>query len=282
MTSIEIRKTSRGSGVELIVDVPAAALPVVGDSARLQQMFVNLLLNAAKYTHEDGKVWFSAREQGNEIVVSVKDTGMGIQPDMLEKVFEMFVQANETLARADGGVGVGLTMVRTIAELHGGTVEARSEGPGKGSEFVVTLPRDYSRAEAVESAASLQPITPQTVLIIEDNADSRRMLQTMLKLDGYEVHTAEDGEKGLHEIFRTKPRFAIVDIGLPGLDGYQVARKVRESLSPDEVFLIALTGYGRPKDRQAVKEAGFDEHLIKPLKPEDLERVLRRSVDGSR
>jgi two-component system CheB/CheR fusion protein len=200
---------------------------------------------------------------------------------MLEKVFEMFVQANETLDRASGGMGVGLTLVRTIAELHGGRAQAVSDGPGKGSEFVVVLPRGRE-APSSESSDPLAPIAPTKVLIIEDIADSRRMLETMLKLDGYEVHVAEDGDQGLAAILQLRPRFAIVDIGLPGLDGYQVAKKVRETLGPDEVILIALTGYGRPKDREAVKDAGFDEHLIKPLKPDELARALRRRVDGSR
>ena len=271
-----VRSTYENAEVELLVAPGDDFIPVSGDAPRLQQMLMNLLMNAAKYTPAGGKVWLSLTSQGEEIVLSVKDTGMGIRPEMLEKVFEMFVQANETLDRAHGGVGVGLTLVRTIAELHGGSVNATSNGPGKGSEFVVRLPRGHE-APRIEEPIPLEANVPTKVLIIEDNADSRRMLEAMLKLDGYEVYVAEDGDQGLATLFRLRPRFAVVDIGLPGLDGYQVAKKVRETIGPEEVSLIALTGYGRPKDRQAVKEAGFDEHLIKPLKPEELARVLRKA-----
>ncbi len=269
------RSAFEAAEVELVVAEMPEFMPVSGDPPRLQQMLVNLLVNAAKYTPAQGKVWLSLTAQEGEIVLSVHDTGMGIRPEMLEKVFEMFVQANETLDRAHGGMGVGLTLVRTIAELHGGSVKVASDGPGKGSEFVVRLPRGIE-APIVATPAPVETVAPTKVLIIEDNADSRRMLEAMLKLDGYEVYVAEDGNQGLATLFRLRPRFAVVDIGLPGLDGYQVAKKVREKFGPDEVSLIALTGYSRPKDREAVKEAGFDEHLVKPLNPDELAKVLRK------
>ncbi len=241
-------------------------------------MLVNLLTNAAKYTPAGGNVDFSLSSENGEIVVTVKDTGVGIRPDMLEKIFELFVQSDETIHRAEGGMGVGLTLVRTIAEMHGGSVKACSGGTHKGSEFVVRLPRT-TETPASSGSVPQSPSEPATVLIVEDNADSRRMLEAMLKLDGYTVHSAADGNEGLRKILAIRPRYAIIDIGLPGLDGYQVARRVRDVLTKDEVLLIALTGYGRPEDRCAVQEAGFDEYLVKPLKPNELSRVLGNTAE---
>jgi CheY-like chemotaxis protein len=267
--------------VTLDADPGSDPMTVLGDAARLQQMLVNLLMNAAKYTPAGGHVRLTLERDADDIFVRVKDTGVGLRPEMLEKVFDLFVQAHETLDRAEGGMGVGLTLVRTIAELHGGSVRAFSEGAGKGSEFTVRLPRAKGMAgqgrsdlagPAVPAPHASRPAP--LVVIIEDNADSRRMLEAMLKLDGYRVRTAADGKEGLQAILELRPRFAIIDIGLPGLNGYQVARHVRKNLSKEEVILIALTGYGRPEDRRAVLEAGFDEHLVKPLNPKELVRVL--------
>lgn len=268
-----VKKTYQTAGVTLEVGPIPEIIPILGDAARMQQMFVNLLMNAAKYTPAGGNVRLTLESLGDQIVIRVKDSGVGIRPEMLEKVFDLFVQAHETLDRSGGGMGVGLTLVRTIAQMHGGTVKVYSEGQGKGSEFIVHLPRSSKMPTNVPPPPQ-KPIEPTSVLIIEDNADSRRMLEAMLKLDGYTVQSAADGLEGLEAILATRPRFAIVDIGLPGLDGYQVARKVREVLTNNDVFLIALTGYGRPEDHRAVLDAGFDEHLVKPLKPHELTRVL--------
>ncbi|MBI2803805.1 MAG: PAS domain-containing protein [Planctomycetes bacterium] len=273
-----VKTTFDSAGVVLHCDVGSEAAAVLGDAARLQQMMVNLLMNAAKYTPAGGVVQFSLEPDDTQLIVRVKDTGVGIRPDMLEKIFDVFVQANETLDRSDGGIGVGLTLVRTIAEMHHGSVKAFSDGVGKGSEFVVRLPRS-TESPVPPAPHSEFPKNPARVLIIEDNADSRRMLEAMLKLDGYTVDTAADGATGLDAILRLRPQFAIIDIGLPGMDGYQVARQVRASMSKDDVFLIALTGYGRPDDRRAVKEAGFDQHLVKPLKPHELTRVLQGAAE---
>ncbi len=265
----------QAAGVQLTVDPGNEVLPVLGDAARLQQMLINLLTNATKYTPSGGRISLRLEPEGDEIAIRIKDTGVGIRPEMLEKVFDLFVQANETLDRADGGMGVGLTLVRTIAEMHGGSVKAFSEGAGKGSEFTVRLPRS-NEAPGSPQSRSLAATENATILIIEDNPDSRRMLEAMLKLDGYTVSSAADGKVGLEAIRKLRPDVAIIDIGLPGLDGYQIARQIRSADSYNDVFLIALTGYGRPEDRRAVQEAGFDEHLVKPLKPEDLSRVLRK------
>lgn len=251
-------------------------LYVDGDAARLQQMLANLLTNAVKYTPAGGRVQIALENSGDMIIIRIRDTGVGIRAEMLEKVFDLFVQANETLDRAEGGMGVGLTLVRTIAEMHGGSVKVFSEGVGQGSEFVVQLPRSAAEPAAVPPDQAMDS-TPDSVLIVEDNADNRRMLEAMLKLDGYTVYTAADGNEGWRSILERRPQFAIIDIGLPGLNGYEVARHVRESSAGDDVFLIALTGYGRPEDRRAAMEAGFDEHLVKPLNSQDLVRVLQRA-----
>jgi two-component system CheB/CheR fusion protein len=251
---------------------------VIGDPARLQQMVVNLLMNAVKYTPAGGQIRLELRRQDGAAVLRVKDTGIGIRPEILAKVFDLFVQADDSLDRSSGGLGVGLTLVRAIAELHGGTVQAHSDGQGSGSEFTVRLPLGAAAAQPTEMPAS-EPAAPAngTVLLVEDNDDSRRTLGSLLKLDGYEVLAACDGQEGLEAIFAHRPAVAIVDIGLPVLDGYEVARRVRSQLSRRDVFLVALTGYGRPEDRRAVFEAGFDEHLVKPLKRMDLERVLEKA-----
>lgn len=273
-----VKPAYESAQVALHLDNLADALPVLGDTARLQQMFVNLLMNAAKYTPSGGNVRLSVEKVDEQIILRVKDSGVGIRPEMLEKVFDLFVQANETLDRAEGGMGVGLTLVRTIAEMHGGSVKAFSDGQNKGSEFVVRLPLSAERP-STETSSPPRGAAPATVVIVEDNADSRRMLEAMLKLDGYTVQTAAEGNEGLEAILKLRPQFAIIDIGLPGMDGYQVARRTRELLAKDETLLIALTGYGRPEDRRAVLEAGFDEHLVKPLKPNELSRVLGNKTE---
>ncbi|MBY0527009.1 MAG: PAS domain-containing protein [Gemmataceae bacterium] len=265
---------------QLVLEVQPSSEPLVvnGDPARLQQMLVNLLTNSAKYTPAGGRVHLDLARSGREGVIRVRDTGAGIREDMLEKVFDLFVQADETLDRSKSGLGVGLTMVRSIAELHGGRVRAFSRGQGLGSEFVVWLPLAETPARP-EPVAPAAPIPPVKVLIIEDNEDSRKMLESILRLDGHQVLTASDGQQGVELILRERPELAIVDIGLPRLNGYDVAKQVRSQLGPN-VRLVALTGYGRPEDRRAVLEAGYDEHLVKPLKRGDLETVLRHAAGG--
>ncbi len=252
--------------------------PVVdGDPTRLQQLVVNLLMNAIKYTPPGGQVTLALERDAGRAVLRVKDTGVGIRPEMLPQVFDLFVQADDTLDRSAGGLGVGLTLVRAIAQLHGGTVQAESDGPGRGSQFTVRLPLcEAAPAEAASAPAAAWGPEPAVVLI-EDNDDSRRMFESLLRLDGYRVVAAQDGQEGLQAILGQRPTLALVDIGLPGMSGYEVARQVRSRLGRDGVYLVALTGYGRPTDRQAVLEAGFNEHLVKPLKRADLERVLAQA-----
>lgn len=256
------------------LDLTHEPLHVVGDPTRLQQIQVNLLNNASKYTPAGESVCMSVCREADEAVLRVRDTGTGISPEMLDRVFDMFVQSDETLDRSQGGMGVGLTLVKSLVEIHGGTVNANSEGVGRGSEFVVRLPLVESTTEVDEAAPDAAPEeTGRKVLIVEDNADAREMLQMLLELDGYIVVTEEDGLAGSRTAERERPDVAVVDIGLPKLNGYEVARRVRESVG-EGIYLVALTGYGQPADRQLALDAGFNEHLVKPLQPDQLKRVL--------
>jgi two-component system CheB/CheR fusion protein len=270
-----VRPTLDARRQTLIVKIEPSPLVVMGDAARLQQIQVNLLHNSIKYTPPEGTIWLNIYRQDGEIVVRVRDTGEGIPPHMLESIFDLFVQNHKTLDRSDGGMGVGLTLVRTLVAMHGGTVTARSEGAGRGSEFVVRLPLAIAQEPATTPQRPSKPRAGRRVLIVEDNADSREMLAQILRLDGCHVTVAADGNQGLEAIRRERFDLAMVDIGLPGIDGYEVARQARTGAKGDGTYFVALTGYGRPEDRLAVLQAGFDEHLIKPVKPSDLDRVLR-------
>ncbi len=261
----------------LHVDIDPRPMIVHGDQTRLQQIQVNLLTNAIKYTPAGGEIWLTAHPENGEVVLRVRDTGEGIPAEMLQSVFDLFVQAGSTLDRSDGGMGVGLTLVRQLVELHHGTVEAHSDGSGKGTEIVVRLPA-CAKPEPPETILDQEPPADYhgRILIVEDNADSRDMLSTLLEIYGYQVAAAEDGKKGLEMLQTDKFDLALVDIGLPGIDGYEVARTIRRDPQHMGIRLVALTGYGAAADRAAVKEAGFDDHLVKPLQREDLDKVLPR------
>jgi len=247
---------------------------VEGDPTRLLQIVENLLTNASKYTPSEGAVFLELKKEVDDCELCVGDNGRGIDPDMLDEIFDMFFQSNNALDRGDGGMGVGLTLVRALVEMHDGTVTAHSDGLGHGSQFVIRLPLT-SKLPAKSTEQPLVTAGVATrVLLVEDNPDSRDMLEAILKLDGFQVEVAEDGQQGLDAILAQRPDVALIDIGLPKLDGYEVARRVRKQLSRSEVHLVALTGYGQAKDREAVFQAGFDEHLVKPVNPEDLARVL--------
>lgn len=258
----------------LSVQVTDRPLFVEGDPSRLQQIQVNLLNNAAKYTPPGEQVWLTLENDQGQAVIRVRDNGVGIEPQMLEGVFDLFVQGHDSLDRSCGGMGVGLTLVRSIVELHGGQVRAYSAGPGSGSEFVVRLPLTSAPPPV---ATNSQPSTPPrklTVLIVEDNRDSREMLRAMLELDGHQVLTAADGREGLSVLEQQLPDLAIIDIGLPLLNGYDLARQARANDRLDSVLIVALTGYGQRVDQEQALRAGFDEHLTKPLQPADLARIL--------
>lgn len=243
------------AGLDFEVIIDARDLYLDADPARLQQIIANLLSNAAKYTPRGGKVVLSVTCEDDFAGLRVRDTGTGLPKNMLDSVFDLFVQASQTLDRSAGGIGVGLTLVRSLVTMHGGTAQAYSEGEGKGCEFVVRLPRATSEI-AEESAESESALGPRSrlkpgakIVIVEDNADSREMLCEILETAGYECIAAADGSAGLAVIDEVRPGVAIVDIGLPQMDGYEVARRVRRSSKHSEMWLIALTGYGQMADR---------------------------------
>ena len=278
----EVRPLVTDRRHQLSVQVAEQPLYVAGDATRLLQILGNLLTNAAKYTPPGGQISLRVQPDGDAVEIRVRDTGEGIPQDMLEAVFDLFVQSHASLERSEGGMGVGLTLVRNLVELHGGSVRACSDGPGRGSEFVVRLPlsdeRPPSAAGPDASPADVAVTDPARlrVLLVEDNADSREMLKSWLELDGYRVESADSGASGLEKLLSDPPDVALVDIGLPEIDGYEVARRVRASVAARQVRLVAVTGYGRSEDHRAILEAGFDEHLVKPVDPRNLAQALNK------
>jgi two-component system CheB/CheR fusion protein len=267
------------AGLELSTMGDAGRLAVYADPGRFEQILTNLLGNAAKYTPRGGKVCVAVSAEQGDAVIRVRDTGVGIPRDMLDSVFELFVQAGRTLDRAAGGIGVGLTLVRSLVTMHGGTVRAYSDGEGAGSEIVVRLPTVGPEVGA-EADVTAEPrvrrhLQPGAkIVVVEDNEDSREMMCEVLAIAGYECHTAGSGPDGLSLIEQVSPSVAIVDIGLPGMDGYEVARRLRKNPSHAGVWLIALTGYGQTADRAASRDAGFDDHLVKPVQVDDVHKRL--------
>jgi signal transduction histidine kinase/DNA-binding response OmpR family regulator len=253
---------------ELSVSLPTEPLRVKGDAARLAQVVANLLNNAAKYTEEGGQIWLNVESENGEVIVRVRDTGVGIAPEMLSRIFEPFAQADRSIDRSQGGLGIGLTLARRLIELHGGRISVQSDGPGKGSEFVVRLPAlpnlEEVRMSNGRHSGSLQPTRMRT-LIIDDNVDGADSLALLLGTLGLDVRTAYDGPSGLIAASEFQPEVVLLDIGLPHMDGYEVARRLRGELSLKESLLIALSGYGQAEDRQRSKDAGFNHHLLKPV-----------------
>jgi two-component system, chemotaxis family, CheB/CheR fusion protein len=272
-----VKPRLESGNLEFTFRVSNEPLYVNGDPARLQQILTNLLDNAVKYTPPGGHIWLSVQPEDGQVVIRVKDTGIGIEPSLLNAVFELFVQTERTLDRASGGMGVGLTLVRAIAQLHDGHVEAHSGGIGMGSELVVRLPRvarpSWSASTDGEQSASFVG-DGKLVVIVEDDADNREMLMALLKLHGYQVQGAGSGQEGVELIERLRPLAALVDIGLPGMNGYEVAEHVRRNLVDDHTYLVALTGYGQPGDVQQALDRGFDRHIVKPLTVDKLMEVL--------
>ena len=258
-------------------DVSAHVSPiwVDADETRLQQVVSNLLGNALKYTPASGGVAVRVAADGDSALLEVADTGIGIPPELLERLFDPFVQGERALDRAQGGLGLGLTLVKALVELHGGTVQARSPGRGQGSALTVRLRR--IAAPAVPGAPAL-PGGPAPrrcrVLVVEDHDDAREMLRVLLTLAGHEVDEAADGPTGLDLALTVRPDVALIDVGLPGLDGYEVARRIRRGAGGTSILLVAVTGYGQAEDRQRALDAGFDAHLTKPISPEQLVSVM--------
>jgi signal transduction histidine kinase/CheY-like chemotaxis protein len=256
---------------------------ISGDPVRLEQIVANVLSNAIKYTSSGGRIDVTVGSEGTEAVLRVRDTGKGIPEEILPHVFDLFTQGEVSIDRGEGGMGIGLTLVKRLADLHGGTVRASSDGPGRGSEFVVALPLTATQPEmAAEPEAHPQSDHPRDIVVVEDNQDIRELLRFKLQHLGHEVEVAEDGQSGLDVILEKRPHVALVDIGLPGVNGYELARQVREKLG-SSIYLIALTGYGQAEDKKKALDAGFDIHLTKPADFVDLQKVIGRSpIDGGR
>jgi CheY-like chemotaxis protein/anti-sigma regulatory factor (Ser/Thr protein kinase) len=268
---------------QLALSIPPEPLTLEGDHVRLAQVFANLLNNAAKYTEPGGQIWLSVRRAGDQVVISVRDTGVGIAPHMLSHVFEMFTQIDRDAGRAQGGLGIGLTLVKNLVELHGGTVQAFSDGAGCGSEFVVRLPLLVRRVQPNLRGPERRPagvLPPRRVLVVDDNRDAAQSLAMLLSLLGAEVHVAFNGPEALDALAGYKPDVVLLDIGMPGMDGHEVARRIRQHPEYRDVTLIALTGWGQEEDRRRSRSAGFDHHLIKPADINALQTLLL-SLNGS-
>lgn len=261
---------------DLRADLPDELVLVDGDTTRLVQIATNLIHNALKYTEQGGRIDVSVRSDASDAVLSVRDTGIGIGPEMLPRVFEMFVQEDEAGKRAPGGLGIGLALVRQLVELHGGTVRAMSAGPGQGSEFVVRLPLASSASEAAAPRVSHSANRRRRVLIVDDEPDSADSMAVLLSLEGYDVKTAHSGSTALTLLPSFAPEAVLLDIGLPDVSGYDVATEIRRARPDDEILLIATSGYGSQEDLERSKHVGFDHHLVKPVDPDVLLDLLRR------
>ena len=283
------RQTFEQRGQELVVDLPGEPLWVDVDPTRLAQAVSNLLQNAASFTPHGGRITVSARENAGEVVLRVRDTGAGMTPEVLATVFEPFVQGPPPAGGRPGGLGLGLTLVRRLVELHGGTAAGVSEGPGTGSEFIIRLPTARLALQSGESrdggSEAPAPMRPEEggrrVLVVDDNADAREALRFLLEDEGHEVRTAADGPEALAVAASFVPDVVLLDIGLPGMDGYEVARRLRDLPQCRSVFIAAVSGYGQPEDRIRSQEAGFDEHLLKPVSAGPLLALLEHR-HGSR
>jgi signal transduction histidine kinase len=258
-------------GHHLALSLPHESLLVHADLVRLTQVIGNLLTNSAKYTEPNGHIWVAANREGDEVLLRVRDDGIGIAPDMLPHVFELFAQADHTSTKAQGGLGIGLTLAKNLAQMHGGAIEARSAGLGKGSEFIVRLPVMFQECKAVaEESGEQHPqehvsSCSQRLLVVDDNQDAATSLAMLLRLEGHEVRVAHDGPTALALAKSYLPSVILLDIGMPGMDGYEVARRLRALPGLKDVVLAALTGWGQQEDRRRTAEAGFDHHFVKPL-----------------
>lgn len=252
------------------------ALFVEGDARRLEQIVTHLLTNAVRYTPSGGRIELSLGAEDGEAVIRVRDTGIGLSPELLRNLFDQFAEVGDLPDdRPEGGLRMGLTLVRHLVKMHGGRASASSAGPNQGSELVVRLPLRAAPIEPATAPTATPRVrsAPRRILLIEDNPDSRETLQLMLQLWGYQVETAENGTQGVQKALARHPQVALVDIGLPGMDGYQVARELRAALGAG-IFLVAMTGFGQPHDRRRALESGFDTHLVKPVDPDVLQELL--------
>ena len=284
---------------QLTLELPDSSVKVFGDATRLSQVIANVLGNAAKYTDEGGQISLTAKVRGTDVEIRIRDNGIGIRQELLPHVFELFTQLDRTDGRTQGGLGIGLALVQRLVQMHGGEVSAASEGPGKGSEFVIRLPLLRREAEPVEAqpertaeamapsgsemASAVAPLVTASaarlarrILIADDNNDALESLATLLQLSGHEVYTATNGGTALQSAERHQPEVVLLDIGMPLLDGYEVAKRIRAQPWGQRITLVALTGWGQDSDRRRSREAGFDSHLVKPLDLETLTDLLAR------
>ncbi|QDF04611.1 hybrid sensor histidine kinase/response regulator [Myxococcus xanthus] len=268
-----LESSGRTQAHQVEVEAPRAWLE--GDASRLEQVVTNLVSNALKYTPPGGRIRVVTREEPGHVVLEVSDTGDGLSPELQDRVFELFFQAERTLDRAQGGLGIGLTLVKRLVELHGGSVRAQSDGLAKGSTFTVRLPRGQAEQAPRLQDAPMAPASGRHVLLVDDHTDSRQLVRELLELEGHTVSEAEDGPSGLARARELRPEVVLLDIGLPGLDGYEVARALRSTDEGRDLLLIAVTGYGLEEDRRRALEAGFDEHLVKPVDLTRLRELLR-------
>jgi PAS domain S-box-containing protein len=267
----------RGHNLEILM--PQESLPVWGDATRLEQAIVNLLTNAAKYTETGGRIRLLAETAGSDVFIKIRDSGVGIQPEKIPEMFELFAQGDRSLARSEGGLGIGLTLVKQLIEMHGGCITAHSEGPGTGSEFVIRLPlapRHRARATGAEDA-SASSTCHSRVLVVDDNDDAAKGLARLLSMKGYEVQVAHDGPSAIALARLHIPDIILLDLGMPGMDGYQVATELRRAGCFKETVLIALTGYGDEDHFRRSRAAGFRHHLVKPVDFDQLTSLLSRT-----
>jgi signal transduction histidine kinase/ActR/RegA family two-component response regulator len=268
---------ARQNDDELIVNLPRDPVYVDADKTRLSQALCNLLHNAVKYSDRGSRIWLTVEREGDEAVARVKDCGIGIPPEMLPRVFDMFWQVDRSLEKSQGGLGVGLAIVKQLVEMHGGKVEAHSEGYGTGSEFIVRLPVVLSVVQEPAETEDGEPTLPAArhrILVVDDNVDAATSLAMMLKMMGNDLRTAHDGIQALELAEGYRPDLILLDIGMPKLNGYDVCRRIREQPWGKSATIIALTGWGQEEDKRRSRQAGFDGHLVKPVEPAALEKLL--------
>jgi two-component system CheB/CheR fusion protein len=271
---------------EFCVSLPMPPVSLVADPTRLEQIVTNLLNNAARYTPEKGRIWLTATKQGHEAAVRVRDTGIGIPPEMLSRIFGLFAQVERQQERTEGGLGIGLSLVKSLTEMHGGRVEAHSAGPGQGSEFVVRWPLAVEAAsESVEAVPKEESATERAlrVLLVDDSVDAAESLAMLLRLWGHEVVVAHDGPTALRAAETQRPEVALLDITLPGMDGYELARQMRSQSDLRHTVLVALTGWGQEEDRRRSQAVGFAHHMVKPVELMELQELLAQAQpEGTR
>jgi PAS domain S-box-containing protein len=265
----------------LKTEMPDDSLYVIGDGVRIAQVLGNILSNAVKYTPQGGEILIDVRESDEVVQIAVRDNGVGMSAETIPVIFELFVQSQNSLERSEGGLGIGLPLARTLVELHGGQLEAFSGGPGHGSEFIVSLPlaRAVQIAEPAPAAAAAvvaprDPGPALRLLLVDDSVDAATLLAMVLEADGYDVRVAHEGKQALEVAAQFEPEIVLLDLGLPGMDGFQLAREMRKLVHTANALLVAVTGYGQAADRLRSQEAGFDHHLVKPVSADEIQRVI--------